>query len=202
MLLLACNFHVPNIIFIWGWLLWSLISPAEVFFTASSLPESCLVQLFCIDKLMLLVFIPNVTSSSLCPSSASGPHWWPTAQVQEWVFWGFFLPQGSVRIALSQFHLCCISPPYIFSFCPRSNHSVILTFIAKHKSVTPNLDIYSHAQINSSKSWCLLPSTNQQFKFLEATKNYFKMFVFPHCTCHLQMLRGPDVGQRCIFQPP
>lgn len=134
----------------------------------------CLAQLLCIDKVMLLVFIPNTTSSFICPSCTSGPHWWPRAQVHPW--WNYLgspppPAQGCIRIALSQFNLCCISPPCIFSFCPRSSHSVILTFIAKHKSVTPNLDIYSHAEINSSKPWHLLLSTNQQLQFLEATKN-------------------------------
>lgn len=81
-------------------------------------------------------------------------------------FWTF------VRIALLHNF---ISPLFqlltSFSFCLWSNHSFILAFVAKHIPVTPNLDTYCQAQVNSST-------------FLQLRITLIKMF-FSSCSLYL-----------------
>lgn len=115
------------------------------------------LQLPCVEKAMLLALIPSITSSSIHTSPISGMHWHKFslngAASTSFRFLVFFSPWGCVRIALPHSFISAVfQPPYIFSFCPWSNHCY--------------LDIYCQAGISNSKSWHLFPCTNQHLQIL------------------------------------
>lgn len=116
----------------------------------------CLVRLLCTDKAMLLVFMPNVTSSSIWPSSTSGPCWWPRAQVHPWWNWVLFVFFYS---GLHQNHLVPVSSLLHLT----SLHLFLLSLI----QLSHYHDIYCWAQI----------STSNFLKLLRIT--FIKMFSSP-----------------------